>query len=473
MQGFEVISQDKISGTCRNVLPYVDNQSAQGLVLGTETKLYVWQSNVLYDITPTGLPAGFVDGAAGSGYGSGGYGQDVYGTTSGGTAADLYARTWSLGSYGQSTMACPRGGMIYWWQNVTSTVAAPLTNAPTKVNYMISSAKRRQVIAFGCKETVSGNYNPLCIRGSDVDGQITTWTPSQTNNAFENVLSGGAAIVAAREWGDLFAVWTRTGLIAMVPTGSTQAPFSFSPIGGSTGLLGPNAASCVGDYIYWISPDLQVWRCALGGAPEQIECPILDQLRQLALGQGDKVVMSYSTFANELRIDYPDQRDGFENSRYLTLCLTDGSWSQGRQARTAYHLGAPLPYPVGVAPPVGGQSSFYYHERGRDEDGGAITWSLETSDFALDEDVTCQHIRGVWPDFRHQVGTIRLTLTGLMTPQDPNPQVWGPYDISAGMDRVDLRASAKIWRIRLEGSSAPASMRMGRMIMDIVPAGTR
>jgi hypothetical protein len=59
---------------------------------------------------------------------------------------------------------------------------------------------QRQVLAFGCNEKLSGNFDALFVRGSDLE-DYADWTTTSTNNAFEHI-DGPGSIVTARMVGN-------------------------------------------------------------------------------------------------------------------------------------------------------------------------------------------------------------------------------------------------------------------------------
>ena len=485
--GWQAISTTKIAGMCRNITAWKDNIGASILAFGTHTSLWLWRSGAMVDITPVGLPPGNLNGVAGPGYGVGAFGKGPYGQYT--DNGNYYPATWSLEDLGQSLIASPRGGAIYWWQNVMTTPAALLSDSlptgatnyiPTQNNYVLVTPQR-MVMSFGtCQQLDSsgnapGPFNPLCIRWSNSDGDITTWGALNTNLAGEYTLPNGGMIVGARNWGQVVAIWTQDSVYTAEFTGATTDVWSFTQMDGSVGLLNPNACVVVGDSVFWITPDLQIWSAVTGDAPQQFDCPIWsDTLAQIKPAQSGKVVMSYISASNEIRIDYPDQRDGIENSRYLTLYLNDtSSWSQGQLARTAYDRAAILQWPVGAAPmDVNGQTTVYFQECGQTADNGNIEWSITTNDFTIDEDETTMLIKGLWPDFKNQQGDVQLTLYGRINPQD-TPVAYGPYTLSPGLGKLDLRCTGRIFSLEFSGNSSPASCRIGRPVFDVVPAGTR
>lgn len=419
-------------------------------------------------ITPqVAFAAGSIDGTGGAGYGTGAYSTGAYSEPS---TADYFPRTWAQGAWGENLIANPRGGAIYQWQNNTGTDAAPVANSPANVTHMVI-APQDQVFALGCNQEVSGAFNPLCIRHSGIR-QITVWNTAADTTAREYILPGGGRIVAGRVIGRYLLVWTSHSLFLGTYVGSPGQVWRFDRVGEKCGLIGPNAAVVVGQVAFWLGPDLQFYSYGLGGAVRPVECPIREDMADnLTPSQGDKVMASSTSTFSEIRFDYPDARDGTENSRYLTLVVDGkdvGAWSRGVMARTAYVDAGPSAFPIGVTP----EGAVYYHERGKSADGGSFAWHLETADTYIDDSRTAL-VKGLWPDFADQVGPIMVKITSLLKPQDPNPRDKGEVAMAVGDSKADYRLSGRLFRVRFSGNSAPTSARFGRLNFEVERTGAR
>lgn len=418
---------------------------------------------------------GAINGSDGAGYGAGYYGTGLYGLP---TAEQFYLRTWSLASYGESLMANPRGGTIYWWQNDTAQRAAALLNAPAQVVFTLVTPQR-QVLAFGCNEELSGVFNPMCIRGSDIEDP-ENWTTSTSTNAFEQILEGGGRLVGARINAYGIFVWTDTALYQATFLGDPGQTYRFDKLGSNCGLIGPNAAVVAGQVAYWIGQDRQFYSCVLGGVPQIIPSPVQREfVDNLALGQQDKIVASSIAQYGEIWWHYPDVRDmvttttdgmipGLENSRYMSLSYIGQGWARGTLSRTAFVDASPATSPIGID--YDGAS--FYHERGQYANGSAINWFIESADYYLGEADNTLEIQGVWPDFEDQVGAIQMTMTTRLYPQG-NEYVRGPYSISPNRGRRDFRASGRVARVRIASNSAPSYARLGKLEFDAQRRGLR
>lgn len=379
--------------------------------------------------------------------------------------------TWSMGAYGQTLIASPRNQTIFQWSNAPATPAAPIAGAPANVTFALV-APTRQVFALGCNEEASGVFNPLCIRHSGISA-LTNWTTlsSSASTAREYILPGGGRIVAGAMIGKYLAVWTTHNLFLGTYVGQVNKVWQFDRVGDHCGLIGPNAVAVLGSTAYWISPDRQFHAYSLGGAVQTVACPIREDFADnLAASQADKVTATTIAEHNEVRFDYPDGREGYENSRYISVCVAGpdaGSWHKGIMARTAMTDAGPAQYPVGVTY----DGMFYWHEKGASADGGALSWFIESADVYMDENRVIK-ARQAFPDMADQAGPVEMTLTTRFYTQG-DATVRGPYTITPGQDKVDIMASGRLIRVKFAGNSAPSYVRPGRVLFEATQTSGR
>lgn len=414
-------------------------------------------------VTPQrAFAAGAIDGTGGAGYGTGTYSTGTYSQPS---TVDYFPRTWSLSNYGQTLIANPRGGPIYQWNNVTATPPAPLPNSPARVTASLITPDR-QAVAIGCNQVLSGVFNPMCIRGSDLE-DLTSWFPTTSNNAFEDVLEGGGRLVNAHMVGDFMFVWSDTCLWQGQFIGDPSQTWRWTRLGESCGLIGPNAVAVVGQSAFWMSPDGNFRTCALNGEPQLLLSSVqTDIFNNLAPSQQDKIICAEIPKYGEVWWLYPDARDGSEVSRYIGLSLMAGTWLHGTFDRTAFHKGSPAPYPIGVS--KGG--SAYYHEKGQSADGGVLSWFWESGGQFLGNAEQRFTISRFYPDFEGQVGPVTLTVFLRDYPQGTD-RIKGPFSISPGQKMKSFMGDGRIARIRVAGSSVPAFCRQGRPQFEGVGSG--
>jgi len=463
--GFESIITDTLTGVCRTVLQWTDNAGNLNIALGRHNGLDVYYGGEVFNITPSAFVAGNIDGAASAGYGTSTYGTGPYGEA---TSDPVFPMTWSFGLYGQSLIANAREQGIWQWSNNTAVIAAPVTNAPAQCVFMLVTPTR-QVIALGCTPIGGGDIDPMVIRGSDIE-DLTDWTPTTANNAFEYALDSGSRIVCGAMVGPYMMVWTDAAFYLGTFIGAPEETWRFERQGEDCGAIGPNAVIIDGQVAKWISPGGQFYAATIGGAPVPMPCPIqTDFAANLAVGQNDKIVGTTVSRYREIRWFYADSRDGYEISRSVAMD-SDGNWStDASQPRTAYSDANPSADPVGVT--FGG--NLYWQERGTTADGGFLSGFLETADFVLGDATDLMQVQGCWPDFKGQAGTINRYLKTRLYPQDTVIRTKGPYALTPNRRHKDFRATGRVMRIRDEWNASPASARWGRDTFEIETAGQR
>jgi hypothetical protein len=419
-------------------------------------------------VTPqTALPAGATDGTGSVGFGTGGYGGGPWGETP--ATADYFPRTWSFDAWGQVLAGSPRNGGLYAWGNNTAARMAAVDGAPTQITHMLVAPMQGgyMLFALGCNQEADGVFNPRAIRHSAIR-DYNSWS-TLTSTSREYVLPGSGRIVAGRMCGPYLLVWTSDELFLGTYTGALDRPWDFTRVGLSCGLIGPNAVIVVGQTAFWVSPDRQFHSYGVGGAPAVLPCPIrTDFAENLAAVQGDKIVASANAEFSEIRFDYPDKREGFENSRYVAMELSGidaGAWYRGIMDRTAYVDAGPSLFPVGVS----STGAAYYHETGFSADAGAFAWSIRTAAQLLDPEYRLQ-INGVWPDFRDQMGPITVTVSSREHPQGLDTVTAGvpmaPDDMKA-----DILITGRLFQVEFSGNSAPTAGRLGRPIFEVQRCG--
>lgn len=475
IRGWAKLFVDTLTGVCRNVLAWTETAAGLNIAFGTHSNLQVYVSGALYDITPVGLGSGPIDAAGGAaGWGSGTWGSGTWSTTT----ASYFPRTWSLGIWGGTLVANPRGGTLYQWSNNTGVVAAAVSNAPAEITAMLVTPQR-QVIAFGCTPTAGGGLDPLTVRGCAIE-DLTTWTPDTTNTAFEDVLEGGGRLVAGAMVGDYVAVWSDNALYMGEYTADNTQLYRWTTIGRNCGIVGPNAKAVYKQRAFWWSPDGQVRSWAPGEAVQIVPCPIRNDFADNAdVSQISKMFGTTIAQHDEIWFFYPDSRDTAEGgvgeqSRYLAMSLTESdpegnpAWFRGQMARTACSDAGVQTYPMGISY----DGVVYQHEYGNDADGDSLDWHIKSADQYIGNGEQCLQFQGVWPDFEDQQGDVELTVYVREYPQSA-AVTKGPYTLSSGTSKKDFRASGRVAAIKFAASAEPSFARLGKPTFQAVTTGLR
>jgi hypothetical protein len=449
---------DNLAGVCRNLLVWTDASGNRLIAFGQHNALEVKVAASLLDITPSGLSEGSVNGAGTApGYGSGPYGGGTYSTPD----SQFYPRTWSLDTWGHYLIANPRGETIYVWDLDPSGEAAAISDAPTRVTAALVTPER-QILALGCNEESSDDFNPMCIRGCKI-GDYEDWSSGPGGDeAFEHILEGAGRIVNGKMVGPFVAIWTDHGLHVGQFIGTTEQKYRFDPVARHCGLIAPNAVIVIGQRAYWISPDRQWWTWTPGDEPRIIDCPISKDFQDnLSLAQADKIIATGRAKFGEVWWYYPDRRDGIENSRYVAFnYLGEGlKWFPGIKSRTADVDGG-----LTTAPIAADAAGNVYAEEVETEN---VICSITSADQYFSEAEQFLQIQRFWPDFAYQTGDVTLTIRTRKYPQGPVLST-KTITIAPGDLKKDFRVSGRVAQLTM---SCTGRFRTGKAMFDAIPLG--
>jgi hypothetical protein len=463
IRGWGTLVNDMATGVCRNALAWTEQNAGMNIALGTHSALQVYVSGALATITPAGLAAGSIDASGGTGgWSTGSWGSSSWSTPD----AIYYPRTWSLATWGEKLLAVPRGGTLYQWSNDPTVVAAAIANAPSQITAMLVTPQR-QVLAIGCVPTGDVSLNPLCVRGCAIEDN-TTWTPLSTNTAFEDKLEGGGRLLTGRMVGDYVALWSDNALYMGEYTGNTAGLYRWQMVETNCGIVGQNAVAVYKGRAVWIAPDGQFRAWAPGQDVQIVECPIRNDFFDHAdVSQISKVIATTISQHDEIWWFYPDSRDTAdgsvgEQSRYLALNVSGDQpiWFRGQMGRTAFVDAGVQTYPMGVAY----DGTIYRHEYGTTAD-----WRIKTADQYLDSAEQLLLLKGIWPDFEDQQGSVSLTVYVREYPQGAQVTK-GPYTLSTSTRKKDFRAQGRIAALEFTGS---AFARLGKPTFETTITGRR
>lgn len=407
--------------------------------------------------------------------------------------------SWSLDSWGDVLLACPLGGTLYEQSGVAA--ATEVATAPDRIDGGILVTNERQVLALGCNEESSGTFNPMCIRGCDLE-DYGDWTTSPDSNAFEHILPGSGKIVGGRRAGGSIAVWTEAALYLGQFVGNPDQTYRFDLVDGNCGLIGPDAVTTLGQRFYWLGTDLRIRTWVPGELPQIIPCPIGREFAvNVALNFGSSresrfVAHSVSKF-EEVWFHYRDNRGGQPsgafNNRYIAFCAGESRaaqrpvWFTGLAGRTAAvdsGIVVSLTYATEASTIISAVPGAVYLE----ETGTAGTAnsphfsSIESGDQYIDNGQRRMMVRGVRPDFENITAEdgegVAMTLYVRDHPISSSTGK-GPFLLTSGMAKKDFRASGKIISVKFEMTDAAfqalpsGCFRLGKPVFDIIPLGER
>lgn len=386
--------------------------------------------------------------------------------------------------YGDRIMALRTNGSIWTTADAASPSAVTeITQAPDKITSILVT-EERQVLAFGCNEEISGVFNSMCIRGSDIE-DYTDWTTSPANNAFEHILEGDGRIVTARRIGPYIGVWTTTGVYLGQFIGDPGQTYRWDLVAEGCGCFPvPNPqydgnVAVWNSTAYWLGPGRQFWRWTPGGVPEPIPFP----MRMEFMAESSLNDFNYPTITcpvpqfDEVWFLYPDTSE----TKFFSFNVREGHWSKGGfglfytamiQSGVLEAVGT-----IGYSNLLAGTSSGITARLIQQEVNSVFAdryeWFVESGDIAIGNADKCMRVNRVIPDFEQQNGDVSLTIFAKDHPQAIAVEK-GPYVLPPGTKKKDIRVDARLVAIKFAGAGGPGNFaRIGTPSFEVLQTGAR
>ena len=448
---------------------------------GGSSTVGAYQINVGLDV--------FVDG---TGWGAGTWGGGTWGSTS--SLSDLnQLRLWSLDSFGEDLISCPRAGGIYYWDVSAKTLgtdrAVPLTEltganlAPTKGLQVLVSDVDRHVVVLGADPisdgSRSGSIDPLLIAFSDQEN-AAEWEPKSTNTAGSLRCSAGSEIIGGLRARQETLVWTDVALYSMQFIG-TPLTFGLNLINEGVSLIGPNAAINTPSGVFWMDKKgFYNYTGAVSPVTCSVHSYVFDDLEE---GQAYQAFAFLNKQFDEVGWFYCST-DSTTIDKYVVYNYVEQTWNIGALSRTAW-----LDEGIVAFPRAAGKSSstpyLYQHETGNDADGSPMDdVYIESADFDIGEGEDFQFIKRMIPDVKftgsggsdQQINVVlkqrNYPASSLSTDQTSS--------FTASTTKIDMRARARQAALRFESDDDASvdvregvGFRIGGTRLDIKPNGRR
>ena len=453
--GWQQFSLSPITGVCRGLFAWRDNQGKRWLAIGTNSGLWVHDEGNLHNITPTNFSAGGATSTPGTGYGAGRYGLGTYGTPRAETNLVVDASTWSFDSWGQTLVAnCTSDGKIYQWSLSTGDPAALIPSAPTSCIGVFVS-EQRHLVALGA------NGDKRAIAWSNFE-DLSDWIPTSINQAGDFYLNTTGHIRCAVKTRGETLILTSSDAHVMRFIGSPLV-FSFERVGDNCGVAGPNAAVAVEGSVIWFGNDARIY--AYNGAVQSVPCDVEDWIESnFDKSKQAEVYAGALSEHGEVWFWFP-AIDG--TTKYVIFNHRQGNWSIGSLDRTAWLDRGVWKYPIAVS--VDGY--LYQHEDGNTANGlSRVGMVYAQSGYGeLGNGDRVSDVVQVIPDEKTN-GDVKLTFKCKYTPGGQET-TFGPYLVRSD-GYTDTRASGRQWAIKLEPTT-DADWRVGIFRADVRQAGSR
>ena len=437
------------------------------------------------------INVGLDTSVGGNGWGAGGYGGvnadlSTFGwgeAAASGTTAKI--RLWSHDNFGEDLLINPRDSGIFYWDesNGTGSAAVNLTSlsgasdVPTIAKQVLVSDLDRHIIVFGANTIGTTTQDPLLIRFGSQES-LTDFTPTATNTAGDLRLSSGSTFVQAVETKQQILVFTDRSVFSMRFIGP---PFTFGlqELSKNTTIMSPKSAMAIDDAVFWMGKDTFY---IYAGQTQQIPCTVREKVfLDFNESQSDKVFAAANSQWGEIWWFYPSA-DSEETNKYVIYNYLEKTWCYGTLTRTAWHDRGIRRYPIAA-----GSSYLFEHENGNDDDGSAMTASIESSQIDIGDGYQFSFIKQLIPDITFEGST---STTGNPTANFTLQARKGPgstYSNTSGgsstrtattpveqfTDLVNVRLRGRSFNMKLESTDQGVAWKLGTPRVDIRPDGRR
>ena len=417
----------------------------------------------------------------GTGWGAGTWQRSTWGSSFGtGVATEL--SLWNQDNFGEDLLLNIKDGAIYYWDKSGGLAAravdlvdvAGANNAPTVAKQVMVSDNSRHIIAFGTNTIGTLVQDPLLIRFSSSES-LTDWSPVPTNSAGDLRIGSGSTFITAIETKREIVVFTDSTLHSMQYLG---APFSFGiqPLSTGITIMGPNAAVAVEDAVFWMGQDSFY---LYEGGTKQLPCMVTEKVFfDFNYSQKDKVYAAHNAEFSEVTWYYCSNTNSVanggtgQNDLYVTYNYAEQVWYYGTLARTAFIDRGTFQYPIGA------QSGYLYdHEVGYDDDGSAMTASIEASPIDMGEGERFVFISKIIPDVTFQGSTgnapsVAMTLSMQDYPGSPYGQAESETVTSSAIStttvpfeqfttKADIRLRGRSFAFKIGSTALGVRWRLG------------
>lgn len=441
-----------VMGVCRALHWWLDLNSVARFAIGTNSNLQLWQSGVIYDITPVGLAPGLASSPP----------------------LPLFSlRIWSLDNFGQDLLAVPSGGTVYSWIPPTLTThAAAVVNAPPHNQGGFMTMPQQIFMCFGSSPN-AGSQDPLLVRWCD-QSDFTVWDPTTTNFAGSFRLSRGSRIVGGLQTPLGAFLWTDLDVWSVQYEGQPLV-FGFFQLSSNCGLIAQKAVVAAGNIAFWMS-DHGPFQLDSSGAT-QLPCPVWDYFfLDLDKANQDKCFAALDYHYNEVYFFFPSQSGGTgEIDSFIKYHLIDKIWDTGRIDLTAWtdqnHPGQPVT--------VGTNGVLVEVDTTLDNDGQPLVCFAESAFQDIEDGSQMMFCERWIPDFIWEGSgpggagpQMDVTLFFRRFPSDP-PTACGPFTITPTTEYVTLatphptepgimvRPRGREWAVRIDWNAIDSWSRWG------------
>jgi hypothetical protein len=391
------------------------------------------------------------------------------------TGTPITATDWTLDNWGQTFLATPEnGGVYYWTPNQGLQTSVLVSGAPTYNTGMFVSMQTQMLICYGStvKNQIGISQDPLLVAWSNV-GDYTNFTVATTSLSGSRRLSTGSKIIGGMATPQQELLWTDVGVWSMNFLGTlAQGVWGFLEVGRGCGLVGKHAACRIGASVYWMS-NSNFFSMVAGGIPTPMPCSVWDVVFQdLSSTYFYKSWAWANTPFNEVWFFFPRQSTGATDPDFYVKVNMDGLWDYGPLPRSCGIDVSLLGMPIAATP----AGIIYQHETSPDADGQAINSWFETGYYRLSEGQDVMVVDWAFPDFIWETfagstsANIEITISSYSY-LSSTPVVVGPYTVSKATPYFNTRIRGRFFKLRYESNDLGSFWRTGGSMFRVANDG--
>lgn len=450
--GWRKVTDTVLDGPGRGIVTWRPSTTTRYAGIGTPDSLYIWNDDVITDITPAGFPSGSQGSMYGIGYGSGLYGVGVYGQTTGSDPTD--ATTWSLDSWGDYLVACAsHDRVLYEWTGNLANPAVAVTGAPSMRAFVVTA--ERVILALGA------DGDDRAVDWCDI-GANTVWTPTASNAAGGVELQTNGVLMTGRRVPKGTLLWTTTDVWLATYVGQPDI-YVFDQKERGCGLLAPQAVQVTPGGTFWMGIR-NFFR--YDGRVVPLPCDVQDYVFQdINFDQAAQFSSGHNAAFGEVYWWYCSA-----GSDTLDRCVSynyrENHWAMHPSLiRSCWEDASTFRYPLAVSP----AGVLYEQESGWTADGTPILDGRYAKsgpvEFGAGDRI--MEAKQLVPDTNTE-GDAQVRFESRFTP-DGDATAWGPYPIAA---YTDTRVTGRQLSVILE-ATADRDWRLGVMRLEAEPGGGR
>ena len=323
--GWQTFKDGFCTNPIRGAHAWESNNGTAYFAAGSHSELTAMTgSGTTYDITPTSMTTGREDAGLNLGFGGGFYGTGYFGTQRPATGNYSEATSWSLDNFGQFLVGVHYDtGTLVEWQLGSSSVAAPVTNAPLN-NVGLVVTEERFIFLLGA------GGDPRKVQWCDKEAN-TVWTAAVTNEAGDIILQTSGQIMQGLKTRGQTLILTDQDAFSAKYLGPPYV-YGFDRVGTSCGAVSRMAAVDTDQGAFWMGQ--KGFFGFDGNSVKELPCEVHDYVfDDINVNQQSKIWGFSNTEFSEVWWFYPSA-GSLEIDRYVAIDLLENHWLIGNLSRT-------------------------------------------------------------------------------------------------------------------------------------------